>query len=118
MIKFSVMFRKPDDNDNFENAYNDFLALVERMPNIERRQVIHVLGSPQGEAPYHRALELYYADEATLRTALLSKAGQEAGNELGRFAQGSFDVQIAEVYEENGGSTPAITPQTSSTTTN
>lgn len=106
MIKFSVMFRQPDDIDNFENTYNDFLALVERMPDIERRQVVHVLGSPQGQAPYYRLLELYYADEMALRTALMSTAGQEAGNELGRFTAGSFDVQIAEVYEELGSSTP------------
>ena len=76
MIKFSVMFRQPDDIDNFENTYNDFLALVERMPDIERRQVVHVLGSPQGQAPYYRLLELYYADEMALRTALMSTAAE------------------------------------------
>jgi hypothetical protein len=41
-----------------------------------------------------------------MREALLSQAGQEAGNELGRFQNGLFDVYFAEVYEEAGGSTP------------
>lgn len=109
MIKFVVMFRRPQNEDNFDNAYNDFLALVERMPNILRRQAVHILGSPQGQAPYHRGLELYYEDEATLRTALMSAEGQEAGNELARFEDGSFDVYFSEVYEEAGGSTPQPT---------
>ncbi|MDQ7028147.1 MAG: EthD family reductase [Anaerolineae bacterium] len=105
MIKFVVMFRQPDDRGDFENAYNDFLALVERMPDIKRRQVVHVLGSPQGDAPYHRLLEIYFDTEEQLKASLMSGAGQEAGNELGRFKEGSFDVQFAEVYEEEGGST-------------
>ena len=36
----------------------------------------------------------------------MSTAGQEAGNELARFAEGSFDVYFSEVYEEGGGQTP------------
>lgn len=106
MIKFVIMFREPDDMAEFENAYNDFLALVERMPDIKRRQVVHVLGSPMGKAPYHRLLEIYFDTEDILKASLMSKAGQEAGNELARFKEDSFDVQFAEVYEEDGGSTP------------
>src|SRR6185295_15375452 len=60
MVKFMVTFRKPQNSPVFENAYNDFLALVERMPYITRRQVVTVLGSPVGEAPYYRILETYY----------------------------------------------------------
>lgn len=109
MIKFVVMFRAAQDEDNFDNAYNDFLALVERMPDITRRQAIHVLGSPQGDAPYHRGLELYFENQENLRASLMSVAGQEAGNELARFEDGSFDVFFSEVYEEVGSSTPSDT---------
>jgi len=105
MIKFVVNFRQPNDLEKFDNSYNDFLALLERMPLIQRRQAIHVIGSPQGKAPYHRALEIYFATEADLRESLLSKQGQEAGNELGKFEQGGFDVYFAEVFEEAGGKT-------------
>ena len=48
MIKFMILFGPPEDAERFENVYQDFLALVERMPNILRRQVVHVTGSPQG----------------------------------------------------------------------
>ncbi len=106
MFKFIVMFRQPDDPIIFDGIFTDFLALVERMPLIQRRQMVHVNGSPQGIPPYFRGLEIYFKSEADLRAALLSPQGQEAGNELGRFAPGLFDVYFAEVYEEEGGSTP------------
>jgi uncharacterized protein (TIGR02118 family) len=107
MVKFMILFRKPKDMDAFENRYNDFLALVERMPDVERRQVISVLGSPVGEPRYYRVLEIYFADQARMEASLRSKPGQEAGGELTRrFPAGTFEAIFAEVYEEAGGSTP------------
>lgn len=107
MIKFVVMFKEFPGDEAFENAYNDFLALIERMPDILRRQAIHVIGSPQGKPPYQRGLEIYFETEAKLRESLMSTAGQEAGIELSRFTEGSFDVYFAEVFEEDGGETPS-----------
>lgn len=107
MFKFMIIFHQPDDVDRFENSYNDLLALVERMPNIQRRQVINVVGSPLGASPYYRILEVYYPDKTTLDKSLLSQAGQEAGGQLGSFPPGSFEMIFAEVYEEEGGRTPS-----------
>ncbi len=105
MVKFSILFRKPDDLEAFENIYQDFLALIERMPNVRRRQANTVLGSPFGESPYYRILEVYFDDYAILNTSLLSPAGQEAGGELRRLHPGSFEMFFADVYEEDGGRT-------------
>lgn len=117
MIKFVVQFRQPTDLNNFENTYNDFLALVENMPDIVRRQVVHITGTPIGQSPYYRALELYFDTVDAMRGALMSPAGQEAGNELARFGDGTFEVFFAEVFEEAGGSTPhADTTSTESDT--
>ena len=107
MVKFMVIFQKPADSEAFENVYNDFLALIERMPGIARRQVINVVGSPLGETNYHRILEVYFDEQAQMEESLRSKAGQEAGGELRRFPKGSFEMIFAEVYEETGGSTPS-----------
>lgn len=107
MVKFMITFRKPQNMPIFENAYNDLLALIERMPEISRRQVVTVLGSPVGEAPYYRILEVYYDDIEKLEASLKSKQGQEAGSELGRrFPAGTYEALFAEVYEEDGGRTP------------
>lgn len=107
MIKFVIAFNKPEFAYVFENAYNDLLALVERMPDITRRQVVNVLGSPVGKPPYYRILEIYFENIETMEAALRSPAGQEAGGELGRrFKAGTYQAFYAEIFEESGGSTP------------
>lgn len=101
-----MLFRQPDNLERFENSYNDLLALVERMPDIQRRQVITVTGSPAGASPYYRILEVYFDTSQSMETAMLSAAGQEAGGQLMTFPPGSFEMIFAEVYEEIGGHTP------------
>jgi uncharacterized protein (TIGR02118 family) len=107
MVKFMVMFSMPAQLEDFENPYQDFLALVERMPHITRRQVIHITGSPLGAAHLYRILEVYFEDQAQMDAALKSPQGQEAGGELRRFPPGSFEMLFADVFEEAGGRTEA-----------
>jgi uncharacterized protein (TIGR02118 family) len=106
MVKFSIFFDKPTDLDAFETIYADFLALVERIPNIQRRQVNSVLGSPLGETPLYRILEVYFESYEAMDAALRTPAGQEAGGELRRLPAGTFQMIFADVFEEAGGSTP------------
>ena len=69
MVKFVVQFYQPSDPEAFEFVYNAFLALVERMPLITRRQVNSVLGSPFGETKIFRVLEIYFEDYARMARA-------------------------------------------------
>ncbi|MBZ0294144.1 MAG: EthD family reductase [Anaerolineae bacterium] len=105
MFKFMIIFNKPANVSTFEGIYNDLLALIERMPDIQRRQVVNIVGSPTGSTRLYRILEVYYDDQQQMETSLNSPAGQEAGGELQRFPAGSFDLIFAEVYEEEGGRT-------------
>jgi uncharacterized protein (TIGR02118 family) len=105
MVKFTILFRNAVNSERNEHVYQDFLALVERIPNVQRRQANTVLGSPFGESPYYRVLEVYFSDFETLNAALRSPAGQEAGGELQRLPPGSFEMYFADVYEEAGGHT-------------
>ena len=105
MIKLMIMFAQPENLEEFENAYNDLLALIERMPDIERRQVISIVGSPQGTPRYYRILEVYYPSMTHMQMSLTTKEGQEAGGELRRFPDGAVDMMFAHVYEEAGGKT-------------
>ena len=109
MCKFLILFGKPQQPGEFEDVYNDFFALVEKIPNISRRQVVDILGSPVGETQLFRVLELYFDDRGKMEAGLNSVAGQKAGRELGRLPAGSFEMVFTEVYEEDGGSTPAGT---------
>lgn len=106
MFKFMMIFYQPADMNRFENSYADLLALVERMPYIQRRQVIHVVGSPSGASPYYRILEVYYENREQMNQSLLSPPGQEAGHEIRKFPPDSFETIFADVYEEAGGFTP------------
>ena len=106
MIKFMILFGPPEDAENFENVYQDFLALIERMPKILRRQVVHVTGSPQGTPEIHRILEIYFESTDAQTEALMSAAGQEAGKELQRLPDDAYQLLLTDVYEEEGGSTP------------
>lgn len=105
MVKFMILFFKPANPARFEERYNNFLALVERMPSIQRRQAIHILGSPLGETPINRILEVYFEDYPALEASLKSPAGQEAGKELNLLPRDEFNMLFAEVYEEAGGRT-------------
>ena len=107
MVKFMIVFHIPDDLATFEQFYNSFLAQAEHMPGITRRQVNTVWGSPAGDSPYYRVLEIYFADKAGLETALRSQAGQAAGAQLQNFPADRIETLFADVYEEKGGQTPA-----------
>lgn len=107
MIKFMITFQRPENVTIFENAYNDLLALIERMPDVQRRQVVNVLGSPVSDPPFYRILEVYFDSQEQMEASLRSRAGQEAGSELGRrFPSGTYQALYAEVFEEAGGRTP------------
>ncbi len=108
MVKFMILFRTPPDITRFERAYNTFLALIEQMPHVQRRQVSSVNGSPTGSSPYYRVLEVYYQDNKQLEASLRSNQGQLAGAKLGLFPAGSVEMLFADVYEEAGGQTPAV----------
>ncbi len=106
MVKFVILFHTPDEPETFENGYNDFLAAVEQMSDIKRRQVNTILGSPMVASNFYRVLEIYFDSYDEMDQALKSTDGQKAGLELMRgFEQDSFETYFAEVYEEAGGRT-------------
>lgn len=110
MVKFSIVFYDPgDDVREFEAAYAVFLGMIEKIPNITRRQVVNVMGSPAGRSAFYRILELYFVDNPTMTAALNSEPGQVAGAALYEVFQPKqyrFDTFFADVYEEAGGETP------------
>jgi hypothetical protein len=83
--------------------------MVEQIPNIMRRQVVTITGSPEGQSPYYRILELYFDSQQTMTDALKTEAGQIAGSGLYEVFKPlgyKFDTAFAEVFEEAGGATP------------
>jgi uncharacterized protein (TIGR02118 family) len=97
-----VIFHHPTDMDDFEASYNQFLRKVERMPGVVRRQVVDVMGSPTGQSPYYRILEVYFDNRQRMELSLHTPVGQDAGRQLATFPTGSFEMLFADVYEEAG----------------
>jgi len=100
MVKMTILFRQPLSEATFEQSYVEALALVEKMPNIQRRQACLVIGSPAGSSPYCRMLELYFEDNDQMDAALRSAEGTAAGTFLMRTFGHTLEIIFADVYEE------------------
>ena len=109
MYKFMIIFRQSEDVDQFEGQYNEFLSRVEKMPGVVRRQVADVIGSPTGQSPYYRILEVYYNNRREMELSLATPIGQDAGRRLQLFPPGTVEMVFANVYEEAGGWPPERT---------
>jgi len=99
MVKLSILYHQPADENAFELRYNQNLALMEQLPGIRRRQACVVLGNAAGRSPYCRILELYFENYPALDEAMRSTQGQQAGADLMQFAKDS-ELIFSEVYED------------------
>ena len=86
MIKLVILFKRSTQDATFELNYQSSLALLRRMPGVQRIQQGQVLGGPGGDAAYHRMLELYFTDRDALDAALTAPEGVSAGKDLMGFA--------------------------------
>lgn len=100
MVKLTILYRTPVNDPTFDERYIKNLALMEKMPGIVRQQANVVLGSPSGQSPYSRILELYFDSMETLDQALTSPQGRAAGLDLMGFAGREVEMIFADVYED------------------
>jgi uncharacterized protein (TIGR02118 family) len=106
MVKLVAMFTKPDDPEAFDRAYFDVhLPLNAKTPGLRRTEVTRVTGAPRGESPWYLVSEMYYDDEASMRSAFSSPEAAEAAKQLMTFAKGLVTMYTATVVDERG--TPA-----------
>ena len=102
MYKMTVLFRKPEEAERFEDQWTHlFLPFVEKMPGIERIMVSNILGEPDGTSDYYRMHEFFFADRQALDHALNSEMGVRAGNVLMTFASEIATILFSEVFEES-----------------
>ncbi len=101
MVKLMLLFKRPPDEDAFEEGYIRTLPLLEKMPGILRRQANMVLGGPFGASPYYRILEFYFDDYEQLDTAMTSPQGAAAGQALMQYAGDIVELVFMDVLEDN-----------------
>ncbi len=99
MVKFVVMYGKPEDPAAFDAHYaGTHIPLVEKIPNLRRFDAGKVLGTPEGgEAPYYYLAELFFDDATEMQASLGTTEGQAAAADVGTFATGGATIMIAEV---------------------
>lgn len=100
MVKLVIMYKHPQNEDEFEDNYVKNLAMLERMTGIIRQQANMVLGSPEGASPFYRILELYFASTEALDSAMRSPEGVEAGQMLMAYAADIVDILFVDVFED------------------
>ncbi len=77
--KIVVLYPRPKDIATFNRAYfDDHLPLAgDKLPHKSKIVVSKVLGSPQGEPPFHIVAEIYYKSMADLQASAGSAGGKE-----------------------------------------
>lgn len=101
MYKLIILFEKPLNELDFQENWQIFMGLAEKLPRLRReivssvQQVIHGPGDRQ----FFRIHELIFDSRDALETALETKAGQEAGQFLQNFTFGRVMLLTAEHME-------------------
>ena len=101
MVKLIVIFRQIEEpSTEYDQAYNHFLILLDRLPGMRRKAVDTVYAGPGGPAPFGAVVEVVFDSPEALQTALISPAGVEAGQYLLEFAGADAITLFAESLEE------------------
>jgi uncharacterized protein (TIGR02118 family) len=99
MVKAVVLYGPPEDPDAFERYYADtHTALALAIPGMQRFEAARGFATPDGSpVPYQRIAELTFEDMDALEAGFGSEEGQEALNDVPKFATGGVTVFIAEI---------------------
>jgi uncharacterized protein (TIGR02118 family) len=101
MNKLIVIFHTPPDVMAFEKNWSErFVSKAEKMPDLKRVSVTRIYGGPAGEVDIHLIHEFFFEDVQSVRQAMLSPEGQEAGQELLSFANDYVTICFGEHLEE------------------
>ncbi|HZY93334.1 MAG TPA: EthD family reductase [Candidatus Bathyarchaeia archaeon] len=100
MAKVIVLFRKPKDPELFDKEYwNNHVPMVKKMPGVRKYTVSKIVSAPRGEPEYYQAVELEFDNMDSLKKALDSPAGREAGRHSLKIATGGITFMYAESKE-------------------
>jgi uncharacterized protein (TIGR02118 family) len=101
MNKLMVIFHTPPNIMEFEENWSErFVSKAEKMPDLKGVSVTRVYGGPAGEVNIHLIHEFYFEDAQSIRRAMVSPEGQEAGQELLSFAVDYVTICFGEHLEE------------------
>jgi len=104
MHKLIVMYKRPENIEEFERAYQEtHLPIVAQMPNLRGFEINRIVGAPGTEPEYYLVAEFLFDTREALMEAMASDAGAEAARNLNSFARGLFTMMFAETDDATGG---------------
>ena len=101
MYKLVILFEHPLDEQEFQENWQKFMGLAERLPRLKREvvsSVQQIISAPDGRQ-FDRIHELIFDSRDALEVALQSPAGQLAGHFLQSFTLGRVVLLTAEHME-------------------
>ena len=78
-VKLVVMYPRPKDIEAFEKVYqNEHVPMaVEKLAGETKIVATKVMSSPQGSAPFHRIVEVYFPSTQSLEACAASEGGKQ-----------------------------------------
>ena len=100
MFKLIALYKAPQDPDAFMAHYKDtHVPLVRKIPGLQKVELTKVVNTLMGEPGNFLLAEMYFADEASYKTAMKSPDNAAAGKDVGVFAAGLVTLMKGEVLE-------------------
>jgi uncharacterized protein (TIGR02118 family) len=101
MYKLVILFEHPLDEQDFQENWQKFMGMAEKLPRLRREIVSRVdqaIHAPEGSQVI-RIHELVFDSKDALEAAMESPAGQVAGQFLQVFTHGRLVLLTAEHME-------------------
>jgi uncharacterized protein (TIGR02118 family) len=100
MISIVAVHGMPNDPQAFDSYYNDVhTPLVQRIPGVINIRYGHVLQRADAESANYLICDTYFADEASLQTALDSPEMADALADVPNFSTGGVTIFFADVAD-------------------
>ena len=100
MVKLIALYRKPPDEESFNNHYfNTHIPIAKKMPGLRKLEVTRITGAPVGETKYHMMAELYFDSVDAMNAANASPEGRATVKDLMSFAADLVTLFFGEVKE-------------------
>jgi uncharacterized protein (TIGR02118 family) len=100
MVRFLVLYDRPDDPEAFDRHYRDVhVPLARKIPGLRRYTVSRDATSVRGGEPYYLVAELDWDDMPALQRAFQSPEGQATAADVANLAGSGVRSMIFELEE-------------------
>lgn len=96
MAKLVALYKHAQNTEAFEDAYfRTHLPLINKVPGLKRTVITRFSRTLMGEG-YYMMAEMYFEDNAALKSAMKSHEMAQAGENLNSFASGLVTLMFGD----------------------